>query len=354
MGILVRNLTKRFGKFKAVDNVSFEVKQGELLAILGPSGSGKSTILRMISGLEVPDEGEIFLTGEDATAMPAQKRGVGFVFQHYALFKHMTVWQNIAFGLEVRKYPKAEVLKRVEELLALVQLGGYADHFPSQLSGGQRQRVALARALAPKPKVLLLDEPFGALDVKVREELRNWIRRLHEEVHVTSIFVTHDQNEALEISDEIVVVNKGRVEQIGTPKEIYENPKTAFVASFVGPVNILHGQLEAGKAKFGDFEFELKHEKGEGRTVVEALIRPSDIVLAKPSAGNLPAGRVKRISYLGWGIKVDIVLKDGQALTVHLTKERFQELDLKEGQEIFIQPTEAKVFTQKGIHDFSI
>ena len=228
---------------------------GELVAVLGPSGSGKSTILRMICGLETPDEGEIYLTGENATSLSIQKRGVGFVFQHYALFKHMTVWQNIAFGLEVQKFPKKEIQGRVEELLHLVQLQGYADHLPAQLSGGQRQRVALARALAPKPKVLLLDEPFGALDAKVREELRNWIRRLHDEFHVTSLFVTHDQNEALEISDKIVVVNQGRVEQIGTSQEIYENPQSSFVAGFIGPVNVLRGKVEAGKAKVGEFEF---------------------------------------------------------------------------------------------------
>ncbi len=355
MGISVKNLTKRFGEFTAVDHVSFEVKQGELVALLGPSGSGKSTILRMICGLETPDEGEIFLTGEDATALPIQKRGVGFVFQHYALFKHMNVWQNIAFGLEVQKFPQQDIKDRVDELLRLVQLQGYSHHYPSQLSGGQRQRVALARALAPKPKVLLLDEPFGALDAKVREELRNWIRRLHDEFHVTSVFVTHDQNEALEISDKIVVVNQGRVEQIGTSQEIYENPQSSFVAGFIGPVNVLRGKVEQGKAKIGQFEFALDKNMLEGHSAVEALIRPSDVVLAMPSEGKLPTGRVKRISFLGWGIKVDIVLKDGQLLTVHLTKERFQELQLAEGQDVYIQPTDAKVFKQKvASQDYSI
>lgn len=353
MGIIVKNLTKRFGNFTAVDDVNFKVDEGNLVALLGPSGSGKSTILRMICGLEVPDVGEIHLTGEDATLLPVQDRGVGFVFQHYALFKHMTVWQNVAFGLEVRKVSRVRIKERVEELLRLVQLQGYAGHYPAQLSGGQRQRVALARALAPEPKVLLLDEPFGALDAKVREELRNWIRRLHDEMHVTSLFVTHDQNEAFEIADKIVVVNQGRVEQIGSPQEIYENPKSAFVAGFVGPVNILRGKMEAGKAKVGQFEFDVSHAPGEGQSAVEALIRPSDVVLAKPSGENLPSGRVKRISFLGWGIKIDIVLKDGQLLTVHLTKERLQELQLKEGQEVYIQPTDAKVFAQKA-QDYSI
>lgn len=355
MAIIVKNLTKKFGDFIAVDNVSFEVGQGDLMALLGPSGSGKSTILRMICGLTIPDSGEIYLTGEEATSLPIQERGVGFVFQHYALFKHMTVWKNIAFGLEVHKYPKQEIRERVEELIHLVQLQGYAEHYPAQLSGGQRQRVALARALAPRPKVLLLDEPFGALDAKVREELRSWIRRLHDEFHVTSIFVTHDQNEAFEIADKIVVVNRGRVEQIGSPQEIYEHPQSAFVAGFVGPVNILRGKIEAGKAKVGQFEFDMSQAIEEGQVSVEALIRPSDVMLTKPSGKNLPSGVIKRISFLGWGIKVDIVLKDGQLLTVHLTKERLQELQLKEGQEVYIQPTDAKVFTRKlPTQDYSI
>lgn len=355
MGISVVNLTKRFGDFTAVDRVSFDVKEGELVALLGPSGSGKSTILRMICGLEVPDEGEIYLTGENATRLPIQKRGVGFVFQHYALFKHMTVWQNIAFGLEVQKFQKKEIKDRVEELLHLVQLQGYSNHLPSQLSGGQRQRVALARALAPKPKVLLLDEPFGALDAKVREELRNWIRRLHDEFHVTSLFVTHDQNEALEISDKIVVVNQGRVEQIGTAQEIYENPQSSFVAGFIGPINVLRGKVEAGKAKIGQFEFALDQNYLEGHTDAEALIRPSDVELDTAATGSFPKGQVKRISFLGWGIKVDIVLMDGQMLTVHLTKDRFQELQLAEGRDVYIRPTAAKVFTRKAAaQDYSI
>ena len=226
MGIAVRNLSKRLGNF-AVDNVSFEVPEGQLVALLGPSGSGKSTILRIIAGLESADSGEVELTGEDATLMPVQRRGVGFVFQHYALFRHMTIRQNVAFGLEVRRVGKVEIARRVDELLNLVQLTGYAERYPSQLSGGQRQRVALARALAPRPKVLLLDEPFGALDSRVREELRSWLRKLHDEVHVTSLFVTHDQQEAFEVSDQIVVLNRGKVEQMGPPQDLYEHPGLA-------------------------------------------------------------------------------------------------------------------------------
>ena len=248
MGIVVRNLAKRFGRFQAVDGVSFEVPAGQLVALLGPSGSGKSTILRIIAGLEPADTGDVELTGEDATHLPVQRRGVGFVFQHYALFRHMTVRQNVAFGLEVQK-PRPgepEIRARVDELLELVQLHGYAERYPSQLSGGQRQRVALARALAPRPKVLLLDEPFGALDSKVRDELRTWLRRLHDEVHVTSLFVTHDQQEAFEVADQIVVLNKGKVEQMGPPQDLYEHPATPFVTEFLGSVNVLKVETVLG------------------------------------------------------------------------------------------------------------
>src|SRR5437588_5660786 len=237
MAIEARNVTKRFGDFVALEDVSVEVESGSLTALLGPSGSGKSTLLRVIAGLERPDAGEVFISGKEATALTPQKRGVGFVFQHYAPFKHMTVWENVAFGLKIRRKPKTEIRARVYQLLELVQLAGLGKRYPAQLSGGQRQRMALARALAPEPEVLLLDEPFGALDARVRAELREWLRRLHDEVHVTTVFVTHDQEEALELADRIVVMNKGRVEQIGTPRELYEHPRTEFVMSFVGEVN---------------------------------------------------------------------------------------------------------------------
>src|SRR5438105_3318422 len=239
MAIEARNVTKRFGEFVALDDVSIEVASGSLTALLGPSGSGKSTLLRVIAGLERPDTGEVFISGKEATALAPQKRGVGFVFQHYAPFKHMTVWENVAFGLRVRRRPKAELAARVEQLLELVQLGGLGKRYPAQLSGGQRQRMALARALAPEPEVLLLDEPFGALDARVRAELRDWLRRLHDEMHVTTIFVTHDQEEAMELAEQIVVVNEGRVEQAGRPADLYERPANPFVMSFVGPVNRL-------------------------------------------------------------------------------------------------------------------
>src|SRR6476659_4153522 len=254
MAIEARNVTKRFGDFVALDDVSIEVQSGSLTALLGPRGSGKPTLIRVIAGLEVADAGDVFISGKEATALAPQKRGVGFVFQHYAPFKHMTVWDNVAFGLTIRRRPKAEVHARVDELLELVQLTGLGKRYPAQLSGGQRQRMALARALAPEPEVLLLDEPFGALDARVRVELREWLRRLHDEVHVTTIFVTHDQEEALELADSIVVMNKGRVEQVAGPRTLYDEPANEFVMSFVGPVN----RLDDGWVRPHDVE--LRHE----------------------------------------------------------------------------------------------
>src|SRR3954449_191554 len=258
MAIEARNVTKRFGEFVALDDVSLEVQSGSLTALLGPSGSGKSTLLRVIAGLEQADAGDVFISGREATALAPQKRGVGFVFQHYAPFKHMTVWDNVAFGLSIRRRPKAEIKKRVDELLGLVQLAGLGKRYPSQLSGGQRQRMALARALAPEPEVLLLDEPFGALDARVRVELREWLLRLHDEVHVTTIFVTHDQEEALELADSIAVMNAGRVEQVAAPRQLYDEPANEFVMSFVGPVNRLDG------AWVRPHDVELRHEPWAG------------------------------------------------------------------------------------------
>src|SRR3954462_11868398 len=251
MGISVVEVTKRYGEYPALRDVSVAIPEGSLTALLGPSGSGKSTLLRVIAGLEEPDAGQVLIGDEDVTATPARTRGVGFVFQHYAAFKHMTVEDNVAFGLTIRRRKKAEIEERVTELLRLVQLEGLARRYPSQLSGGQRQRVALARALAVEPKVLLLDEPFGALDAKVRRELRRWLRRLHDEVHITSVFVTHDQEEALEVSDRVAVMNAGRIEQVGTPEEVYENPANAFVYNFLGHVTQFHGRLEEGRVRIG-------------------------------------------------------------------------------------------------------
>ena len=341
MSILVKNLSKRFGSFQAVDDVSFEVPTGQLVALLGPSGSGKSTILRIIAGLEPADAGDVELTGEAATHLPVQRRGVGFVFQHYALFRHMTIRQNVAFGLEVQKVPRRQIRKRVDNLLELVQLSGYAERYPSQLSGGQRQRVALARALAPEPKVLLLDEPFGALDAKVRDELRTWLRKLHDEVHVTSLFVTHDQQEAFEVADQMVVLNKGKVEQTGPPQVLYEHPATPFVTGFLGSVNVLPSETVRGMnlAAGGDPAVNPLGPDGP------VYVRPHDLEIARVRNGrpSWPA-RVGRLIPLGGLVRLDLTLLDGTDLHVQLTRERSLELALSEGQDVFVTPKDMKVF----------
>src|SRR6476469_7196341 len=282
MAITVRNVNKRFGDFVALDDVSLEVPAGSLTALLGPSGSGKSTLLRVIAGLEKADQGEVFIGGNEATSLPPQRRDIGFVFQHYAAFKHMTVAKNVAFGLEIRKRPKDEVKRRVAELLDLVQLDGFGDRYPTQLSGGQRQRMALARALAVEPEVLLLDEPFGALDARVRSELRAWLRRLHDEMHVTTVFVTHDQEEALEVADQIVVINNGRREQVGTPDELYDRPSSEFVMSFLGPITMLDGRL----------------------------VRPHDIEVVAVPCPDARAGRISRSSRVGFEVRLEVNLID--------------------------------------------
>jgi sulfate transport system ATP-binding protein len=316
VSIEISNVSKRFGNFAALEDVSLEVEGGSLTALLGPSGSGKSTLLRIIAGLERPDTGEIRISGALATALAPQKRNVGFVFQHYAAFKHMTVRNNIAFGLKVRKRPRAEIRERVDQLLALVQLSAFADRYPAQLSGGQRQRMALARALAPEPKVLLLDEPFGALDARVRAELRDWLRRLHEEVHVTTIFVTHDQVEAMDVASQIAVMNAGRIEQVGDAMTLYDEPQTEFVMRFVGEAN-----------RIGD-----------------RFVRPHDLDLAlDPVDGGVEA-MIDRISSLGFEARVELAAADGEALTVQLTRERLDELELERGQIVWVRPGRDRVF----------
>jgi sulfate/thiosulfate transport system ATP-binding protein len=332
VGIAVENVSKRFGSFQAVDRVSLEIGSGSLVALLGPSGSGKSTLLRLISGLETPDSGRIWLTGTDATYQSIQERNIGFVFQHYALFKHLTVRQNIAFGLEIRSSPASKVKQKVDELLELVQLSGLGDRYPSQLSGGQRQRVALARALAVEPKVLLLDEPFGALDARVRKDLRAWLRRLHDEVHVTTVFVTHDQEEAMEVSDQIVVMNKGRVEQVGTPAEIYDHPATSFVMSFIGPVNVLPSNSD------------IFQSNGFETTNPEMFLRPQDILIETEPNTTTVSATVHRLIHLGSEIQAELALDDGQMIMAHLTRERFDELQLEPQQQVFVKPKEAKSF----------
>jgi sulfate transport system ATP-binding protein len=318
MSILVRNATRRFGDFTALDDVSVEIPSGSLTALLGPSGSGKSTLLRVIAGLERPDAGTVEIDGRDATALPPQRRGVGFVFQHYAAFKHMTVRENVAFGLKVARRPKAEIRARVDELLELVQLPGLADRYPAQLSGGQRQRMALARSLAVQPSVLLLDEPFGALDARVRRELRAWLRHLHDEVHVTTVFVTHDQEEAMEVADRIVVMNHGRVEQVGGPRDLYEHPANAFVMGFVGPVTRL-GEL---------------------------FIRPHDIEVRREPNGTTAEAMVERLVHLGFEVRADLLLGDGHRVWAQLSREDAEELELAQGQIVFVRPSRTRQFAQ--------
>jgi sulfate transport system ATP-binding protein len=310
MGIEVRGIGKLFGDFVALENVDLSVRTGALTALLGPSGGGKSTLLRIIAGLEKPDTGSVEIDGEDATKLAPRHRDVGFVFQHYAAFTHLSVYRNVAFGLEIRKRPKHEIRSRVRELLELVHLEQFADRLPAQLSGGQRQRMALARALAVEPKVLLLDEPFGALDAKVRKELRDWLRRLHDEVHVTTVFVTHDQEEALEVSDEIVVINQGRIEQVGSPDELYDKPMNQFVMSFLGPVTTLHGRL----------------------------VRPHDIeVFTSPVADAVPA-EITRLQRVGFEVRAEMATPTGPAATVQLTRGQSESLNLATGSRVWLQP----------------
>jgi sulfate/thiosulfate transport system ATP-binding protein len=309
MSIDITGVTKRFGDFVALDDVNVSIPKGQLTALLGPSGGGKSTLLRIIAGLDSADEGTISIEGTDATKLPPQKRNVGFVFQHYAVFKHMSVAKNVAFGLEIRKRPKAEVVQRVDELLKLVHLSQFAHRMPSQLSGGQRQRMALARALAVEPTVLLLDEPFGALDAKVRKELRDWLRRLHDEVHVTTVFVTHDQEEALEVADEIVVINEGRVEQIGAPDQLYDEPANDFVMGFLGEVT-----------KLG------------GRTV-----RPHDIEISlQPGPADATVGTVTRVLRVGFEVKLTITTESGEEVTVTMTRSHMRHIGVEDGAKVWL------------------
>jgi sulfate transport system ATP-binding protein len=315
--IEARSVTKRFGDFVALDDVSIAVESGSLTALLGPSGSGKSTLLRVVAGLEAPDAGAVWISGEEATALKPQKRGVGFVFQHYAPFTHMTVWDNVAFGLKIRRRPKAAIRERVDALLELVQLGGLGRRYPSQLSGGQRQRMALARALAPEPEILLLDVPFGAHHARVRVELREWLLHLHDEMHVTTIFVTHDQEEALELADSIVVMNEGRVEQVAPPRQLYDEPANEFVMSFVGPVNRLDG----------------------------AWVRPHDVELRHEANGATREAQVLRIVRLGFETRVELERDDGERFYAQLTRDATDELDLRRGDIVHVRLRRAQTFS---------
>jgi sulfate transport system ATP-binding protein len=316
MSIVVRNISRRFGDFVALEDVSLEVESGSLTALLGPSGSGKSTLLRIIAGLERPDRGQIVLSGKDATHLTPQKRNIGFVFQHYAAFKHMTVFDNIAFGLKVRKWPKREILDRVEELLALVQLDGLGGRYPAQLSGGQRQRMGLARALSPEPDVLLLDEPFGALDARVRAELREWLTRLHDVVHVTTVFVTHDQEEAMEVSDQITLLHQGRIVQVGSPRELYDRPASEFVMRFIGDASDIGG----------------------------VLVRPRDVELLQEPAEGSTEAMVVRMTVLGRDAKVELHDTTGAEIVALISRDRLDELDLWRGQTVWVRARRKRVF----------
>jgi len=346
MGIQVQNIHKRFGNFTALGDVSLDFPRGELVALLGPSGCGKTTLLRIIAGLEQADAGRVLLDGQDASDTHVRERQVGFVFQHYALFRHMTVFDNVAFGPRVKprkqRLPEAEIKKRVTELLKLVQLDWLGDRFPPQLSGGQRQRIALARALAVEPRVLLLDEPFGALDAKVRKELRRWLRRLHDELHITSIFVTHDQDEALEVADRIVLMDHGRVEQVGTPQEVYERPATPFVYGFLGAVNRFVGHARGGVLHIG--EHQLPHDGAHEGGEVQAYARPHELrILTDESAPGL-AATVERVLSFGASARVELVGPDGQQLEAELTREQAEALDLRGGQRVRLNAQRLSLF----------
>jgi sulfate transport system ATP-binding protein len=356
MSIEIRNVTKNFGSFSALNNVSLDVPSGELVALLGPSGCGKTTLLRIIAGLESPDGGNILFHGNDATERDVRERQVGFVFQHYALFRHMTVFENVAFGLRVR--PRAtrpsndEIKRRVHELLELVQLDWLADRYPPQLSGGQRQRIALARALAVEPRVLLLDEPFGALDAKVRKDLRRWLRRLHDELHITSVFVTHDQEEALEVADRIVVMNHGNVEQIGSPQAVYDNPASPFVYKFLGNVNLFHSRVTAGRANIGEIELQLDEHHEAQDSPAFAYVRPHDIEILKTRTSE-PSFEavVSYIHAIGPLVRLELQRVDHTELVeAELTRERFKELDIVEGARVFVQPRNVRVFLDPAAH----
>jgi sulfate transport system ATP-binding protein len=351
MSVAVSDLTKRFGRqgeAAAAAGVSFEAPSGKITSLLGPSGSGKSTVLRLVAGLEEPDEGRIAIDGVDCTTAPARSRGVGFAFQSYALFHHMTVHDNVAFGLKIRKTPKPEIEKRVDELLALVQLQDYGERFPNQLSGGQRQRIALARALATRPKVLLLDEPFGALDARVRVELREWLVQFQKKAQVTTILVTHDQEEALELSEHVVLLQDGRVVQAGSPHDVYDKPATPFVASFLGGANVLRGQMKDGRADVGAFAVEGPEGAANGMAV-QAFVRPQDIRIEKASdelANNVQLGRIERMTRVGGHVKLSVRLGTGEPMTVQMSKAEIDQLGVEQGDRVMVDLKEAKVFVE--------
>ena len=358
MSIEIRHVTKQFGAFRALDDISLDIDSGELLALLGPSGCGKTTLLRIIAGLESADAGSIAFSGQDATDVHVRERGVGFVFQHYALFRHMTVADNVAFGLRMKprreRPPEAQIKAKVMELLKLVQLDWLADRYPSQLSGGQRQRIALARALAVEPKVLLLDEPFGALDAKVRKELRRWLRRLHDELHVTSIFVTHDQEEALEVADRVVVMNHGKIEQVGTPQAVWEHPASPFVYGFLGDVNLFRGRASGGQMDVGGWQIAAPEVANALDAEAMAFVRPSDLTVARYSAGAPGlAARLDRALVVGPLARLELIPHEqkDQIIEAHLPADEYRRLGLKEGDAVSVSPRNARVFLEETADD---
>jgi len=350
MSIEIENISKQFGSFAALKDVSLTIPSGELVALLGPSGSGKTTLLRIIAGLETPDCGRILFNGEDTTLSHVRERKVGFVFQHYALFKHMTVFDNVAFGLNVRpkstRPSKGEIIDRVTELLRLVQLEGMSGRYPAQLSGGQRQRIALARALAVEPQVLLLDEPFGALDAQVRAELRRWLRKLHDEIHVTSVFVTHDQEEALEVADRIVVMNKGKIEQAGTPDQVYEHPANPFVLNFLGNVNLFHGRMSQGQAQLGSLQVSSPGYAGAEESPAVAYVRSHDIEIERTAQDSTALkSEIKHIQKLGPSVRITLAIDgSGEFVEAELTRDVYQNLGLQQGEKVYVRPRQVRVF----------
>ncbi|KYG89778.1 sulfate/molybdate ABC transporter ATP-binding protein [Metasolibacillus sp. FSL H7-0170] len=350
MSIEIHGVTKHYGSFQALKDINLTISKGELVALLGPSGSGKTTLLRMIAGLESIEEGSISFDGTDLSTVHVNQRDVGFVFQHYALFKHMTVFDNVAFGLTIRKKSlrpsKKAVEQKVHELLELVKLSGFAQRYPSQLSGGQRQRVALARALAVEPKMLLLDEPFGALDAKVRKELRRWLRKLHNEMHITSVFVTHDQEEALDVADRIVIMNKGKIEQVGTPSEVYDKPVSPFVYDFLGNVNLFHGRLQQGKLKFGSVQLDASDYFDKDDTDAVGYVRPHHLKVERVRLSEDEiAAKITFMHSIGPTWHIEMKREDSDAyVEVELSKEEFLQLDLKVGEIVYVSPKEMKVF----------
>src|SRR5262245_21911598 len=360
MSIEIRNINKSFGDFKALKNVSFKVETGELVALLGPSGSGKTSLLRIIAGIEMPDgnDGAILIHDEDATSIGFRDRRVGFVFQHYALFRHMTIFENVAFGLRVRPRrvrPSEKLIQeKVNELLKLVQLDWLGDRSPSHLSGGQRQRIALARALAVEPNVLLLDEPFGSLDAKVRKELRQWLRRFHDELKITSVFVTHDQEEALEVADRVVLMNEGRVEQVGTPDAVYHRPVNAFVYNFLGNVNLFHSRVEEGKVFLGELPIDLPEESAPDAKSALVFVRPHLLEIERQrNGGDKFRAKITHINGAGPLVKVDLLTDWGAPVHVEISHERYSSLGLQREDEVFVRPRERKVFveSQRGIDE---